>query len=240
MEEGRVFASFSERWKALANEQKIALGILGVCGAVAFGFSIYRVNANITRPFTVSADELEKAQRKTASIDVNTAKLEEQKRRDTDGDGMSDYDEEKMYGTSPYLMDTDGDGVNDNVELATGQNPNCAKGQACSGTMIDYSMLDQPRPFFGQVTTGTSDQLIASFQRGMEDSKKQIIQNTGSTSTVLQPALIRDPVEIRRVIAESGKIDMSIVNALSDQELLDLYDKAIVEAAGKEIEGLSP
>lgn len=241
MEEGRVFASVSERWRALANEQKIALGILCVCGAIAFGFSVYRINANITRPFTVSATDLEKSQQTTASIDVNAALTEAQKRRDTDGDGLSDYDEIHTYETSPYLADTDGDGIADNIEIATGQNPLCAKGQACSGATIDYSTLGQPKPFFGTTSTGSdSDQLLASFQRGIEDSKKQVAGDTGSTSTLLQPSLIRDPAEIRKAIQASGKIDMSLVNALSDEQLLQLYDQALNDAAGSSIKGLSP
>ncbi|MDY6837608.1 MAG: hypothetical protein SWH78_06515 [Thermodesulfobacteriota bacterium] len=37
---------------------------------------------------------------------------------DTDGDGISDYDEINEYGTDPYKVDTDGDGLNDGDELA--------------------------------------------------------------------------------------------------------------------------
>ena len=43
--------------------------------------------------------------------------------RDTDGDGLPDEMERRVYGTSPYLSDTDGDGLSDNFELAWGFNP---------------------------------------------------------------------------------------------------------------------
>lgn len=36
---------------------------------------------------------------------------------DTDGDGLTDYDEVTLHGTSPVLADTDGDGVNDYDEI---------------------------------------------------------------------------------------------------------------------------
>ena len=42
---------------------------------------------------------------------------------DSDGDGISDYDELYVYGTNPYLADTDGDGMPDAWEIAHGLNP---------------------------------------------------------------------------------------------------------------------
>jgi methylaspartate ammonia-lyase len=43
--------------------------------------------------------------------------------RDTDGDGLSDYDEVVVHGTNPLATDTDGDGMPDAWEVANGLNP---------------------------------------------------------------------------------------------------------------------
>jgi len=43
---------------------------------------------------------------------------------DSDGDGLSDYDEVFVYGTNPMNVDTDGDGMNDGWEVLHGLNPN--------------------------------------------------------------------------------------------------------------------
>ena len=43
--------------------------------------------------------------------------------RDSDGDGLPDEMERRVYGTSPYLSDTDGDGLSDSLELAWGSDP---------------------------------------------------------------------------------------------------------------------
>jgi len=43
--------------------------------------------------------------------------------RDSDGDGLPDEMERRVYGTSPYLPDTDGDGLSDSLELAWGSDP---------------------------------------------------------------------------------------------------------------------
>ena len=42
---------------------------------------------------------------------------------DTDGDGLSDYDEVVTYGTSPVNVDTDGDGLGDGEEADLGTDP---------------------------------------------------------------------------------------------------------------------
>lgn len=45
------------------------------------------------------------------------------KERDSDGDGLNDYDEKYNHGTDPYSVDTDGDGISDGVEVSSGTDP---------------------------------------------------------------------------------------------------------------------
>lgn len=44
-------------------------------------------------------------------------------REDTDGDGLTDYDEIYVYGTDPLTADTDNDGISDGSEIKIGMNP---------------------------------------------------------------------------------------------------------------------
>jgi len=46
---------------------------------------------------------------------------------DTDGDGLIDFEEQNIYGSSMYLVDTDGDGYKDGEEIAHGYSPLVAK-----------------------------------------------------------------------------------------------------------------
>ena len=42
---------------------------------------------------------------------------------DTDGDGLSDYEENYIYKTDPFEVDTDGDNLNDKKEVDLGTDP---------------------------------------------------------------------------------------------------------------------
>lgn len=71
------------------------------------------------------------------------------KNTDTDGDGISDYDESNIFKTSAFLFDSDGDGTSDYDEIKNGTDPNCPTGKDCSvniqsekNTDLVYNSLD--------------------------------------------------------------------------------------------------
>jgi hypothetical protein len=51
-------------------------------------------------------------------------KLRKHSRKDSDHDGLSDWEEINVYGTDPFDPDTDGDGMDDGEEVFLGRNPN--------------------------------------------------------------------------------------------------------------------
>lgn len=70
---------------------------------------------------------------------------------DTDGDGLSDYEEVKIYQTDPLKTDTDGDGYKDGEEVKNGYNP---KG---GGKLLDFdaALKAQQSANANQPTTST-------------------------------------------------------------------------------------
>ncbi len=71
---------------------------------------------------------LDERQKTDADLDGLNDEQEKQlgtdpKKIDTDGDGLTDYDEVNTYHTNPLKVDTDGDGFGDSAELRRGYDP---------------------------------------------------------------------------------------------------------------------
>jgi hypothetical protein len=63
-------------------------------------------------------------QKEEDGVEEETANSDEELRNmDSDGDGLSDYDEVNTYGTDPNNSDTDGDGYLDGEEVENGFDP---------------------------------------------------------------------------------------------------------------------
>ncbi len=71
---------------------------------------------------------------------------------DTDGDGLLDYDEINQYGTSPWRADSDGDGLPDGLEVKNGTDP--LKNDTDGDGCFDG---DEDKNRNGQVDEGESD-----------------------------------------------------------------------------------
>ncbi len=88
------------------------------------------------------------------SSDISKSTLLEQEEeqlrtQDSDSDGLTDYQELKVYGSSPFISDTDSDGIPDAVEVANGTDPNCPEDQNCFAGVVEGST---------QVTTANPQQ----------------------------------------------------------------------------------
>ena len=73
-------------------------------------------------PVAVSLDEEEPVGGGDDGL-VDDPRILEPDGEDSDGDGISDFDEVESFGTDPQLADTDGDGLNDGFETNIGTDP---------------------------------------------------------------------------------------------------------------------
>ena len=97
-----------------------AVEALGVRGGVTNAATVYRVDGAPVPSGVFVADfftapRLELRWRNVAGLGDLSA--------DTDGDGLSDWDEIFRYDTDPHQSDTDGDGLSDSSEILSGANP---------------------------------------------------------------------------------------------------------------------
>ncbi len=177
-----------------------------ILGTLQLGKNIYGVasNANSSNQTTIGEEE--------------TAKTIEQLRTmDTDGDGLSDFDELYVYSTSPYLKDSDSDTFSDKDEVAQGFDPNCPKGQECrssstantsSTTVNDQSVSSE----MTQPSTGSGDTSRAL----TAEEKAQLQQLT--------------PAQMRELLLSTGNISEEQLKQISDDDLM----RAVQESLGGE------
>jgi len=116
---------------------------LGVLAAalLVFSFSFYQAQSNINEPFKIGMARFANVEvEKSDQVDLSDA--EELKKLDSDGDGLSDYLELYVYGTSAYIEDTDSDGLGDRIEVVSGADPLCGDPNGCNTDLFDKVPTD--------------------------------------------------------------------------------------------------
>jgi len=114
--------------RSFSNSPKLWWSLVLLVSFSAIIIGSWKIVKNIKSPFQLADDSSV-----TSNITVKDEldKLVELRQKDSDQDGLSDYDELYIYNTSPYLEDTDSDGYLDKIEIETGNDPNCPAGENC-------------------------------------------------------------------------------------------------------------
>jgi hypothetical protein len=133
------------------------------------------------------------------------------KAKDTDHDGISDYDETNLYGTSPYLADSDSDGIDDRTELLNGSDPNCPQGKKCSSVT---ELVDRP----------TVENL------GVAEPGP--VPNLATSQEALNNLAHLGPAEVRALMKQNGVTD-DVLKKLSDADLMAAYTAALEKSGVK-------
>ncbi len=190
-----------ETW---SEQHRLVLSVLAGATAVMLAFGFLSLGKAIKSPFEpkgpgrfLSLDEQEKQQEAAEKV------------RDTDGDGLSDWDETRVWHTSPFLADTDSDGLTDGTEVKTGDDPNCPKGRTCPSSAAyaappaqanpENLLPNEVNPFLGADLFGAYDpSVLAGF-----DAKK-----------------------VRELLKSSGVSDQQL-SEITDDELRQIYEDAL-------------
>jgi hypothetical protein len=148
---------------------------------------------------------------------IETERIEGTKSKDTDRDGLSDYDESYIYKTSPYLKDSDSDGTEDNIEVAQGSDPNCQKGKSCVVTPT------MPAPNIIMGATSTDEAPDPNLLQ--EDVLNQIMNPT--------------PEQIRAMLLQAG-MKPEDLQGIGDEALIELYKQSLLEVQTRSNASSSP
>ncbi|MFH1509227.1 MAG: hypothetical protein ABIE68_03620 [bacterium] len=105
-----------------------------------------------------------------------------QKTSDSDGDRLTDWEENNTYQTSPYLKDTDGDGFDDKTEIDGGFDPlTPAEGTESSKetTETDETFADKTSDATDENTTGeTEAETIISPTENSDKTNSPLLDST--------------------------------------------------------------
>ncbi|MBU4304568.1 MAG: hypothetical protein KJ893_02930 [Candidatus Omnitrophica bacterium] len=120
----------------------IGLVVISV-GILSLG--IWRLKNTIQAPFALYKKTGEGESASTPQ-EKELSELVALQSKDTDLDGLSDFDELYIYGTSPYIEDTDSDGYTDKEEVDSNNDPVCPTGQDCYGEAAETAGAETAIP----------------------------------------------------------------------------------------------
>jgi hypothetical protein len=227
------FESYQNQVQPLSRNQKIAVGVLAFFGVFVLIFWAVQFNSNLKRPFQHNTST--SATNNSVDSTANSATAfnpddEALKTKDTDGDGLSDWDEVHIYKTSPYLEDTDGDGYTDKQEIDTGNDPNCPRGQTCS-SVTNSTVASSSNIISAEIINNNSannqTSVITSPNASSANSNSL---NTGQSSTLLSGKM--DAKTLRKYLEDSG-FDKSLLDQASDADLMATYSQTLGNASNQ-------
>ena len=171
---------------------KVAIVVFGAlsCAFVLLGF--FQIKGHLLGSKKVSQN--------VPTVDFTQASSN----KDTDGDGLSDFEEQNIYKSSPYVTDSDSDGIADGEEVKKGTDPACPTGKNCFKGDYGFSF----------------------------DTSAGVGANTSSTTAVdpiTDVALLNGtptPDQIRKLLIKAGAKPEALAK-LSDADLLKTYQETL-------------
>lgn len=238
----------------LSKGQKVGFILLLIFGISMVFLGFMQMRNTIRDPFRSKAIGT-----KVNSEAASTLSLQDE---DTDRDGLNNFDELQVYGTSPYLPDTDSDGISDSEEIKKGTDPNCPEGTNCgaetTGTAVDVKAL-QPSllvpgqdltKLFDTLLSGTADVGLLRSQLQQSGVKKEVLdgindeqllslyqetigQQLGtSTPASAQGNTQVTPELLRKQLLQAG-MDPKLLEKIGDEELFEVFTQTLQEEEKK-------
>ena len=208
--------------KKLQVKDRLLIVFLVVLGAGALLMEASRLG-NIINGNVASRDNS-----KTTDLVADDNKIDtiiDLQKKDTDKDGLSDYDEMNVYNTSIYIPDSDSDGYSDKQEVDTGNNPNCPAGQDCSLPVSDLTDSEniEKTDVFDQYS-----ELIDMMESVSGDSQEQQVVDSGKQEILSGEASIS---EVKNMLLSAG-MPQDDLSKIPDSEIMKMYLE-LISGSGK-------
>ena len=251
-----LYGKNNNRFKAILlsysrRPEKVFL-VFFVVGLLALGIGVWYSRNTIREPFLVSyEDNVEQNTEDNNQALEDFAKLLTERQKDTDGDGLTDYQEINIYKTSAYLVDSDSDRISDKDEIIRGTNPNCTEGEDCSFVYTPDVGIDAEDLI--PIGDGfVSPEYIASakvilLQHGYTEA--DVTTMTNEETVEIYNAMLNDPnsslnqgqqfvaggvgvAELRALLLDNG-VPEDVLQQISDEDLLNVYAQVLTESGAQ-------
>ncbi|MCK4540574.1 hypothetical protein KAU09_05515 [Candidatus Parcubacteria bacterium] len=212
----KVEVDKSHIFSGLGKGQKIALAVLAFFAVIVFIFGIINIQKGIYSPFerkTSAKNNVVNPENLCLNGNCSDLSDADLKNKDTDKDGLSDYDELNFYKTSPYLEDSDSDGFLDKEEIDNNKNPNCPAGKDCDNDVL----FNEDAQLVNQGTANSANLEELNGQIG--PSNMQIGDLAGKDM---------DVADLRKLLIEAG-MEKATLDQISDKDLMESFSEALAE-----------
>ncbi|MFC1678526.1 hypothetical protein ACFLZ9_02175 [Patescibacteria group bacterium] len=205
--------------QGLTKEQRIGVVVLFIFAFLIIIFWAMQFRSSIKGPYQKSQDN-NQAETPANQTEIREPTEGEMRNKDTDQDGLDDWEELNVYRTSPYLEDSDSDGYLDKQEIDSDNDPLCPLGRDCYGTSI--SDIDQPKTEDISPEEKTETNILDQFSEedieGLDPDAQQILEQLLSGQMNAE--------SLRILLIEMG-LETEIVNQLSDEQLMQSYQETL-------------
>ncbi|HSE34714.1 MAG TPA: Ig-like domain-containing protein, partial [Candidatus Paceibacterota bacterium] len=177
---------------------------------------------------------------------------------DSDGDGITDYDEINLYGADPRDADTDNDGIRDGDEIMAGTNPAAMPTVAATGTPVmatgsSQTTLAMPSPeeirFENPKLAGVKTPELLAVQKvdvaeketlpdGTERVKSLALAGQAPPNSFVRIFMFSEPIMVTVKAGDDGIWTYTFDKELSDGQH-EVYT-AITDVSGKIVAKSSP
>lgn len=185
---------------SFTREQRAGFFLVIASGCLAVILGVVYLFDHLSDPFLIDYE----GERFVSADERKAQELLEQRQSDTDGDGLTDYDELYVFSTSPYLADTDGDGYDDYAELQSGTDPTCASGAECTDK---YEIV------------GIDQDQVSAYLDSLSSSGQAVDDITAILGSFTSS-------DIRALLVDAGLTEEQLAE-ISDEDLEALYQSVL-------------
>lgn len=207
----------------LGRNQKIAAAVLAVFAIAVIFMWAAQFKKSVSGPFSGGGEETASGGKTSYQQEDSEESL---RAKDTDGDGLSDWDELYFYKTSPYLEDSDSDGFTDKQEIDNEKDPNCPVGRDCNSAGIVEGDADV-------VSSGSQADNSDSLNTLMDQlNVDQNLSQSGAGAAEM-PAELKaifgsdmDAASLREMLLQYG-MKKEALDKISDEQLMQSYKEIL-------------